>query len=67
MKFGDKIKFIRDYDEGLGWTKGAVVTVAMGRNNVTPTQAVSLCRDCSDGNGPFAEPYEEPGDVTEDK
>ena len=58
MRFGDKIRMLRDYDAGR-YEAGATYIVAVpgepedGR--VRPNIASSLCRDGSDGDGPYAE------------
>lgn len=62
MRFGDKIKMLRNYDGGR-FTKGAIYTVAVpgepedGR--VTPGVAGSLCKPAADGGGAYAEKVED--------
>jgi hypothetical protein len=61
MKFGTKIRMLRDYDGGR-FEAGEVYEVGMGEpedGQIMPAIAKTLCGPAADGDGPFAEKIEE--------
>lgn len=61
MQFGDEIRMLRDYDEGVGMVEGAILTVTAtpGSGQVTPGMAETLCGPAADGEGPYATKIDE--------